>query len=332
VAEYANAGQIVALDDYINSAKYGLSQADLNDLYSAYLQVDRNPTQGNKLMSLRTSPSMEVMYYNIDMLKSLGYTDPPQTWDDFSKMCKAAQAAGKKGYAISVSASTFSGWVFSRGADVITPDGKSPTLNTPQAVDAMTWLKDLVDNGCAYQIAQAYADQTDFANGNVLFTFGSTAGLPYYQAAIIDKDTNKLRFDWSIAPMPHSTPQPVVDMYGPSWTIFKSTPEKQLAAWEFLKWFTETDQTAKWSAMTGYFPMRKSALNTEVVKAQLEKLPQYQKAFDFLQYAKSEPNIATWEAVRSIIQDAETAVIAGTMTPQQALDDAQTKAQAAMSQ
>ena len=74
VAEYANAGKIVALDDYINSAKYGLSAADLNDLYAAYLAVDKNPTQGNKMMSMRTSPSMEVMYYNADMLKSLGFT------------------------------------------------------------------------------------------------------------------------------------------------------------------------------------------------------------------------------------------------------------------
>ena len=245
VAEYANAGKIVALDDYINSAKYGLTAADLNDLYAAFLSVDKNPTQGNKMMSMRTSPSMEVMYYNVNMLKSLGFTEPPQTWDDFAKICKAAQAAGKKGYALSISASTFASWLFTRGADVISADGKSPTLNSKQAVDALTMLKDLLDNGCAYQIAEAYGDQTDFAAGNVLFTFGSTAGLPYYQAAIIDKNTNKLKFDWSIAPMPDTVDKPVVDMYGPSWTIFKSTPEKQLAAWQFLKWFTEKDQTCQ---------------------------------------------------------------------------------------
>lgn len=223
VAEYANAGKIVALDDYINSAKYGFSPADVKDLYAAFLAVDRNPTQGNKLMSLRTSPSMEVMFYNIDMLKSLGFDGtPPKTWDDFAKMCKAAQAKGKKGYAISVSASTLAGWIFSRGGDVISSDGKTPMLTSKEAVDSLTWLKDLVDNGCAYQIAQAYADQTDFANGNVLFTFGSTAGLPYYRDAIQDKATNKQKFEWSIDPMPHSTAQPVVDMYGPSWTISRA--------------------------------------------------------------------------------------------------------------
>jgi len=331
VAEYANAGKIVALDDYINSVKYGLSKADLDDLYAAYLAVDRNPTQGNKLMSLRTSPSMEVMFYNIDMLKSLGFDgNPPQTWDDFAKMCKAAGAKGLKGYALSISASTFAGWLFTRGADVISADGKKPTLNSKEAVDAMTFLKDLIDNGCAYQIAERYGDQTDFANGKVIFTFGSTAGLPYYRDAIQDKTTNKQKFEWSIAPFPHTTKDPVVDMYGPSWTIFKSTPEKQLAAWLFLKWFTETDQTAKWSAMTGYFPMRKSAAQSDVVQKQMADLPVYKKAFDFLPYAKSEPNISSWEAIRNIITDAITAVVTGKMTPQAALDDAQKKAESAM--
>ena len=258
--------------------------------------------------------------------------EPPQTWDDFAKVCKAAQAAGKKGYALSVSASTFASWLFTRGADVISADGKSPTLNSKQGVEALTMLKDLLDNGCAYQIAQAYADQTDFAAGNVLFTFGSTAGLPYYQAAIVDKATNKERFNWSIAPMPDTLDKPVVDMYGPSWTLFKSTPEKQLAAWQFLKWFTEKDQTSKWSAMTGYFPMRKSALETDAVKAQLDKLPQYKKAFDFLPYAKSEPNVAGWQGVRDAMQNAETAVITGKATPQQALADAQKAAQDAINQ
>jgi ABC-type glycerol-3-phosphate transport system substrate-binding protein len=332
VAEYANAGKIVVLDDYINSSKYGLSKADLDDLYAAYLAVDRNPTQGNKLLSMRTSPSMEVMFYNISMMKELGLGEnPPKTWDDFARMCKAAGKAGKKGYALSVSASTLAGWIFTRGGEILSADGKKALLTEKPAVDSLVFLKELIDDGCAYQIAERYGDQTDFANGKVLFTFGSTAGLPYYRDAIQDKAANKQKFDWSVDIFPN-TGKPVVDMYGPSWTIFKSTPEKQLASWLFVKWFTETEQTAKWSVLTGYFPMRKSAANSEAVKKQMESLPVYKKSFDFLPYAKSEPNVSAWEAIRAAMADAITAVATGKMTPQAALEEANKKANEALAQ
>lgn len=332
VAEYANAGKITVLDDYVNSVKYGLTKADLDDLYAAYLAVDRNPSQGNKLLSMRTSPSMEVLFYNIDMMKELGLGDkPPKTWDDFAKMCKAAGKAGKKGYALSISASTLSSWIFTRGGEVLSADGKKSLLNEKPAVDSLVFLKDLLDSGCAYQIAERFGDQTDFANGKVLFTFGSSAGLPYYRDAIQDKATAKPKFDWSVDIFPN-TGKPVVDMYGPSWTVFKSTPEKQLASWLFLKWFTEKDQTAKWSVLTGYFPMRKSAAESDGVKKQMESLPVYKKAFDFLPYAKSEPNVAAWEAIRAVMADAVTGVATGKLTPQQALDDAHKKANEALAQ
>ena len=50
----------------------------------------------------------------------------------------------------------------------------------------------------------------------------------------------------------------MIDVYGASLSVFKSTPERQLAAWLFLKWLAEPEQQAKWSRGTNYFPTRKS--------------------------------------------------------------------------
>lgn len=84
--------------------------------------------------------------------------------------------------------------------------------------------------------------------------------------------------------------------------------------------------------MTGYFPMRQSATQTDLVQKQMDSLPVYKKAFTFLPYAKGEPNIAGWQGVRDAMQNAETAVITGKATPQQALADAQKAAQDAINQ
>ncbi|MGA9347744.1 MAG: extracellular solute-binding protein [Anaerolineae bacterium] len=214
----------------------------------------------NKVLSFPPNRSMEVMYYNVDWLNKLGYDGPPETWDEFYEVCKAAtdEAAGTAGYCISPSASTFAGWVWTRGGEILSADGKSVVFQK-EGTEALTFLKKLVDEGGAYQMAERYGDQTDFANEKVVFTFGSTAGLPYYAQAVEGK------FEWSIAPFPHETAKPIVDMYGPSITVFKSTPEKQLASWLFLKYFTAPEQTAEWAMAANYFPVRKTAAESEAI-------------------------------------------------------------------
>ena len=324
VAEYAEAGVIEPLDDYIASQKYGLTEEELADYFEAFIKGDRYPAFDNKMLSFPPNRSMQVMYYNVDWLKKLGYENPPETWDEFYEMCKAAtdKEAGTFGYAIAPGASLFANMIWSRGGEILSADGKEVRFTEEPGIETLKFIKKLVDEGLAYQIAERYGDQTDFANEKVLFTFGSTAGLPYYAKAV------EGRFEWSIAPMPHETPEPVVDMYGPSICVFKTTPEKQLASWLFLKWFTAPKQTARWAIATGYFPVRKSAAESEVMKEHFAKNPLYEKAFSFLPYAKTEPTIAGWQTVRDALYNAMVAVIAGEKTPEEALAEAATEAEA----
>lgn len=327
VAEYAEAGVVEPLDDYIASKKYGLTEAELNDYYQAFLEGDRYPAFGNKTLSFPPNRSMEVMYYNKDWLAELGYEGPPGTWEEFYEMCEAATdpAAETYGYAISPSASTFAGWVWTRGGEILSEDGTEPVFEE-EGTEALAFLQRMVEEGVAYQIAERYGDQTDFANEKVVFTFGSTAGIPYYDAAV------EGRFDWSIAPMPHETEEPIVDMYGPSITVFQTTPEKQLASWLFLKWFTEPEQTARWAITTGYFPVRRSAAQSEEMLAHFSENPLYAKAFSFLPYAKTEPTIAGWQMVRDAMEEASVAVISGESGPEEACDEAIAVAEEAVSE
>ena len=328
VAEYAQADVVVALDDYIKSKKYGLTEEELNDYFEAFLKGDRYPAFGNKMLSFPPNRSMQVMYYNVDILKELGYEEPPENWDQFYEICKAVKE--KKGipcYAISPGASLFANMVWSRGGEILSEDGKTVLFGEEPGLEALKFIKKLVDEGLAYQIAERYGDQTDFANQKVIFTFGSTAGLPYYAKAIKDEATGKFRFNWSIAPMPHNTPDPVVDMYGPSICVFKTTPEKQLASWLFIKWFTEPEQTARWAIGTNYFPVRKSAAESEGMKEYFKENPLYEKAFSFLPYAKTEPSIAGWQAVRDALGNAMVAVISGEKAPEEALQEAVAEAE-----
>ena len=114
----------------------------------------------------------------------------------------------------------------------------------------------LLANKCAVEVppSDSFANQTRFGAGDLLFDFGSSSGLPFYSDAV----TKGGKFKWDIALLPN-TGKPAVNLYGASISIYKTTPEKELAAWLVLKFLGEKAQTTKWAVQTGYLPVRQSA-------------------------------------------------------------------------
>ena len=110
--------------------------------------------------------------------------------------------------------------------------------------------------------------------------------------------------------MPTTLDTPRVDVYGASLSVMRTTPEKQLAAWLFIKWLTEPEQCARWSRVSNYFPVRRSAAS-ELADYFAEN-PQYEKAFGFLGYDVAiEPGLASYAECRDSIGKMLSAVAAG---------------------
>lgn len=304
-AAYALADGLVDLDHYINHPTYGIADDEIEDFFEAFLNQDRLPQFGNASFGFPPNRSMEVMYYNEDWLSELGYDGPPQTPEEFSEMACAAvdDAERTVGYEISTDASRFASLVFARGGDIYDYDNNQYTLNSPEAIDAMTQIKDLYDRGCAILIEERRADEQDFANRRTLFTIGTSTGLPRYNNYIGDS------FAWSIAPIPYSTAEPVQNIYGASISIPRTTPEEQLAAWLFLKYYTTPETQARWAKASNYFPVRESVANG--LGDYFEANPAYQTAFDLLQYGKTEPPVAGYDNVRDEISEAYARILDG---------------------
>jgi len=331
-ASYELSGALVDVTPYMNSKKYGLTKETLADYFPAFINQDISQQFGGMRLGFPPNRSVEIMYYNADWLKELGYDKPPSNWDDWAKVvCQAAKTPFSKGpkdakplgYELSIDASRFASMVFSRGGNLMNADQSAYTYNTPQAIAAMQLLQDLAKKGCISVVTERYGDQTDFGVGKLLFTIGSSSGLPYYKKAV-DKGA---QFNWNLSALPHTTKNPVVNVYGASISIVKSTPEKQLASWLFLKWFTEPEQQARWARISNYFPVRKSAAAElgDLFKA----LPPYKTAFDLLQYGKTEPPVAGYDVVRNYVAKAMSAIMDGADV-KTTLDDLNQKANAAL--
>jgi multiple sugar transport system substrate-binding protein/sn-glycerol 3-phosphate transport system substrate-binding protein len=259
----------------------------------------------------------------MDWLKELGYDAPPATPEQFKEMaCKAveqpfskAAGEGSMGYELSIDASRFASWAFAFGGDVFDYKAGQYTYNSEAAVAAMTFLQDLFKSGCATIVTESFGDQTDFGAGSLLFSIGSSSGLPFYKSAVDDA----AQFEWSVGPIPHTTTDPVMNVYGASVSMPKTTPERELATWLFLKYYTSPEVQARWAVASNYFPVRASV--AENLTDYFASNPPYKTAFDLLKYSKFEPPTAGYDFVRVKVGE----VMAGLMadpfpTVQEALD------------
>ena len=76
------------------------------------------------------------------------------------------------------------------------------------------------------------------------------------------------------------------------------------AAWEFVKWMTEADQTIYSSQQTGYLVTRKSAAEAPEMESWYEEYPEYKVAIDQLQYATGRPVTPSYTEIDLEIDEA----------------------------
>ena len=313
-AEYIRAGAVVPVDPFIEDPEIGLTPEDMDDFFPVVIETNRYPDFDNRMYSFPFSKSVLIMYFNRRVLAEAGINGPPETWDAFLEQCRQIrERTDKYAYAIHADASTVDGMIFSMGADVV--DGKETLFDSPEALEVFRLHETLATERLAYQIPPgSYDDRDAFAQDRVAFVFRSSSHRAYFEQ-IMDGAND----DWGIAQIPQADPQnPQTVLYGPNICIFNTTPEQQRRAWEFVRYFTSTDVTVEWSLGTGYLPIRKSAAAHPDMVAFFDEWEYNRVPFDCLAFARSEPNLAGWQEVRDLIEKAQTGVLSGRISADEA--------------
>jgi len=302
---YYQAGGVVDLTPYLTSPRWGLAAEAQADYVQAFLEGDR--VEGVQV-AFRPQFSMELLYFNADWLRELGYETPPRNWDEFAEICRrateqpfsrSADPERSLGMMLEEDASRLASMVFSRGGDFMNPWRRAYTFNTLQVKNSLMLVSELMRDGALELFREPHADRKAFASGQALFALCSSARVSLFRSAV---DANG-GFVWDIAPVPYEGREPVINMYGASLAVCKTTREQQLAAWLFIKWFTEPVQQNRWVQGSNYFPVRKSAAP--------ELADYFRTAFQLLEYGKSEPATARYESVREMIENAMVKIVDG---------------------
>ncbi len=80
-------------------------------------------------------------------------------------------------------------------------------------------------------------------------------------------------------------------------------PKKIEGAWDFIKWFTNTENGVDWSIGTTYMPVRISSVNSEKMKQKMQEDPNLNAIYGYLDNLAFEPRITAWFEIRDLIAD-----------------------------
>jgi ABC-type glycerol-3-phosphate transport system substrate-binding protein len=305
-------GVITDLTPYVNDPAWGLTSNEQADFYPGFwaedLVVDSNSGQIRRL-GIPYYRSAYVLFYNQSWARELGYLNPPVTPEDFRiRACAAAESVtsqgdksnqGKGGWLITPQPGVLVGWIYAFNGGITNPVAASYLFNSTETQLAFGYLKGLQESGCAWSETGAEA-QNVFANRQALFVVASLFDIPAQREAFARAGNTD---EWMVIPFP-SDQQPVVDAYGPSLLITRSTPAQQLAAWLVIEWLLYPPNQSEWVKVVETYPTRLSTLSylTKAVSAS----PQWADALRLLTDARSEPTEVSWSVMRWALEDAMT--------------------------
>jgi ABC-type glycerol-3-phosphate transport system substrate-binding protein len=304
--QYIAAGAAVPLDRLVRDPGRGFSEAELDDFFPVTLETNRYPQHGGKLYSFPFAKSVLMLYFNREILRKAGISEPPATWEEFLEQCRRVKTAtGDYAHAIHVDCSTVSGMIFSMGGEILR--GSETLYDQPAAIRVFELYEQLVREKLAYQITPGtFDDEVALANGQVAFTLRTSGGRLNMAMAMGDVER------WGMAPIPQADPNaPGTVLFGPNVTLFDVGAEQVACAWDFVRHFTSVEQQVQWALKTGYLPIRRSAEQHPALQAHWKEWKYNRAAFDCLAFARTEPNVQGWQEIRGLVERELAAVLSG---------------------
>jgi ABC-type glycerol-3-phosphate transport system substrate-binding protein len=299
---WASGEYVIDLVDYINDPGYGLAADEEKDFPTVFWAQDA--VSGGRL-GVPAQRSAQFLLYNQTWARSLGFANAPRTAAEFREQaCRAHESMlsdqdgtndSQGGWLVNADSMTFLSWMMAFGGGVL--DGTGYRFLTPKNLKALTFVKQLYDDGCAWIPPAEEKPSTDFAARKALMTTAGLEDLSEYSREMAVAENADA---WTVLGFP-GTEQAALVAYGSSYVVLKSTPEKQLASWLFIRWLLSPENQKRWVEATGLFPLRTSSL--ELLAEYARSHPQWSTAVEFLPQAQIQPQLASWRQVRVMLGD-----------------------------
>ncbi|WP_280264329.1 ABC transporter substrate-binding protein [Nocardia wallacei] len=263
-----------------------------------------------------------LLYYRKDLVPN-----PPRTWSELLAQCGAArdpqigcyagQFAPYEGLTVNT-AEVINGF----GGTFVGPDGKTPTVNSPQSRAGLQVLVDAYKNGDIPKEAITFKEpesQNAFAQGKLMFlrTWPNFYG-------VANADSSVVKGNFGVAPLPGKDGIGASTLGGYNAAISAFSKNKATAL-DFLR-FMISEDAQRIVAEGAFPPVRQSMYDDPALIAKFPYLPALK---DSIASAVPRPVTPYYPAVSKAIQDNAYAALTGTKSVDDAITGMQKGIQAA---
>ena len=283
-------------------------------------------TFDNQIIAALYDFDVYALYYRADLFEQKGLP-VPKNWDDLLTVAKGLAESDK--YMYEFDADTFHGsqWIFENGGGLTTPDYKTVTFNSPEAVEAITFNLSLLKEKAAINWTTDQGERIQGIKDGRIAMFSDG---PYYMG-IMKSAAPEMAGKWKVATHPYKK-QPGSYLGGTGLVIPANAVNKE-AAWKFIEFAMTAENQIGVYKLAGAAPALTAALESPEVNVE-DPYFGGQKAFAvFLEAqktAKHFPYVQAWGDIDGFFTTAMQEIALEQKTVQQALDDAATQSTEAL--
>lgn len=321
VGTYQSSGLIENISDYIKKDNF-----DTKVFSDAAITAN---TVNNSMYALPLSAYSIQMYYNKDLLKKAGYTEPPKTMEEMYEMAVKATTLDSKGnidvlgYPLFPLASAKQELVYGFGGRWWAEDGKTLTPDSQGVIDSLKMNVKFrekygiqkVQAFIATANTNRYTSKDMFFAGKQLFRFDG-CWLP----TMMKKYGSTVNYGITLIPGTQADPNlRGTCRFETSSVLIPVAAQNKDGAWDLAKYLTNSAETKKINLGVGNLPALKSLYSDKDILA----VPGFS---DFVDALKSQhniqyPHIADYSKYSSLIDQYLDFVYNGTKTPEQAMSE-----------
>lgn len=252
ISNYVKEDLVVDFMPYILDSETGI--ADFDDYLPAV--VEECKQWDGQMYMFPISRTGEVYYYNKTYFDEHGLT-VPTTWEElYETNKKIHELTGKQTIGFDYIDDSYIDMVIQNGGTYLDDVNKKAGFLTQESIDAVSFLKKMKDEGMLRLKGEDKSLFMPFANELVYGFIGTSATYKSVLSSVEDA------FEIGYAPIPQGGEKEYVTMWGVSMSVFKSTPERQQGAFQFLKSFTDAEMNAEWAIGYNALPVRQSAIDS----------------------------------------------------------------------
>lgn len=301
-----------------------------DDYVSTFFEQGKD--DNDKIFGIPAYGTTQVLYYNKKAFKK-AEIDPNniKTWQDLAQAASKIKNDGEYTYGWEPmwGADNLIDASLSNGGTIFSEDGKKVTINSKEWVEVWSnfekWIHDdktmaIHSGGQGWEYwYKTIDDVIQNKAGGYTGSSGDQADLDFSIVGAIEQPS------WKDG----TESKPVARALMLS-VLAKSSEEKQAGAYDFMKYFTNVKNQAKWSMSTGYVPVNKGVLDDDDYMKYTQENPQALVPYTQAEHGSIYPYDPTNGAVKDALKIAADKVEIDGVPAKEALDEAQKTAQKAL--